>query len=78
MPVRVCGLNCSLKSSAKPSNTSIMMQDVVDWIHRTSRWRRTPMKRSRGPKLSMRVEVSIFGQAQTPCDEVMIPRVASA
>ena len=32
MPVKVCGLNCSLKSSDKPSNTSIMMQDVVDWM----------------------------------------------
>lgn len=32
VPVRVCGLNCSLKSSDKPSNTSVMMQDVVDWM----------------------------------------------
>ncbi len=32
MPVRVCGLNCSLKSSEKSSNTSVMMQDVVEWM----------------------------------------------
>lgn len=32
MPVKVCGLNCSLKSSGVPSNTSVMMQDVVGWM----------------------------------------------
>ncbi len=32
MPVKVCGLNCSLKTSDHPSNTSVMMNDVVAWM----------------------------------------------
>ncbi len=32
MAVKVCGLNCSLKSSSSPSNTSVMMEDVVGWM----------------------------------------------
>lgn len=32
MPVKVCGLNCSLKTSNHPSNTSVMMNDVVGWM----------------------------------------------